>query len=371
MAAMPAQQQQPQPQEDSGRVRQQLLAFLSPDETAHQFFTRVRLEHARTGLRWIDERLTLRPGVVVEVAGPTASGKTELLVQAAVHSLLLPLIAPERANQVVYLDLDGKFDPVRLVQVLDLRLGNAVSSGQTAGTALGAAAAVSRDAYNAALDACLSRFHLIKAHSSYELLLGLARLDGLLTRLGPSPGCSVLLLDNVGAFYWQDKAYKAWVPHTGHAPQLSAAELALLAPPLTLHRVHEALAAHLRELSRRHRFAVVATKYVTHVAASLDPDLGGTKLVPKEYLPLAWQGLVTHRICTAPASLLGPHLAGAAGGGGLQHNGLQQRQLQQSAAAGEPASAAAFLLQWTAPAVGPLAAAHVTDRALDITTVTF
>lgn len=222
----------------------ELLDFLRPDENLYAFLGRIKREQVRTGLPWIDSLVTLRPGHVLEISGPAGSAKTELLIHLALHTLL----AHDARKHVVLLDLDGKFDPLRLISVLDARLGGALRSSQ--GPQL-------------ARDACLARFHLLRAHSSHDFLAALCRLDALLQALQPAGGCSLVLVDNIGAFYWQDRASRAWAQTAGPAP--SAADMALLAPPMTLQKVTEAVAGRLAALAALHRFVVVATKHVTQV----------------------------------------------------------------------------------------------------------
>lgn len=150
-----------------------ITAILQFHETGAQFFKRIQQERVLTGFPIIDNNLCLRPGVVLEVAGPSGSGKTELLLSLALHVLLSPytdpnawlvphakntststqsmplqqqpvisnvlcnpavdlqdqperetsfsvaasIMRPPNCGSVVILDLDGKFDGVRLMQV--------------------------------------------------------------------------------------------------------------------------------------------------------------------------------------------------------------------------------------------------------------
>ncbi|GIL49911.1 hypothetical protein Vafri_6219 [Volvox africanus] len=155
-----------------------IAANLTFNETGAQFFKRVQQERVLTGFPIIDNNLSLRPGVVLEVVGPPGSGKTELLLSIALHVLLSPyadpnawLAAPNQQPQkqsqppkrsdsqhlrptegapsegsarhhqqgpqpssttttstggsVVIFDLDGKFDGVRLMQVLEPQVHSA------------------------------------------------------------------------------------------------------------------------------------------------------------------------------------------------------------------------------------------------------
>lgn len=58
-----------------------LLKWVTPDETAAEFLFRQRREAVVTGLPFIDSHVKLRPGHVLEIVGPTSSGKTEILIE--------------------------------------------------------------------------------------------------------------------------------------------------------------------------------------------------------------------------------------------------------------------------------------------------
>jgi RecA/RadA recombinase len=62
-------------------VPARLLEFITPDETAAEFFRRQGQEAVATGLSFIDAHLKLRPGQILELAGPAGSAKSELLIQ--------------------------------------------------------------------------------------------------------------------------------------------------------------------------------------------------------------------------------------------------------------------------------------------------
>ena len=59
------------------------VAFLGPDETAYDLFARVVIDPVRTGVPFLDQAVFLRPGHVVEVAGPSGCAKSEVLVQVS------------------------------------------------------------------------------------------------------------------------------------------------------------------------------------------------------------------------------------------------------------------------------------------------
>ena len=58
-----------------------LLRNIEPDETAAAFLRRSAVEVVRTGLAVVDSHAALRPGRALEIAGPTGSAKTDILIQ--------------------------------------------------------------------------------------------------------------------------------------------------------------------------------------------------------------------------------------------------------------------------------------------------
>lgn len=71
--------------------RAQLLRFATPDETAAEFFARQVSEAVPTGVAPIDAHVKLRPGQVLELAGPTGTGKSELLAEVRPRCFAPPL----------------------------------------------------------------------------------------------------------------------------------------------------------------------------------------------------------------------------------------------------------------------------------------
>lgn len=119
-------------------------------------------------------------------------------------------------------------------------------------------------------------------------------------RLPPPQGkCSLLLIDNIGAFSWQDRASRPPIasnpqppnptsPSAPPGPLFPHSSPCSEGPPLTLQKVHAAASELLQLLAMRLRLAVVATKS----AAVNWQEGGGTevgRLVQREYLPPVWQ----------------------------------------------------------------------------------
>ncbi|RLN04356.1 hypothetical protein C2845_PM13G14620 [Panicum miliaceum] len=101
-------------------------AWLAVDETAATFISRSLSSRPQIILPPPLHRAPLRPGNVVEIAGPSNSGKSHLLLMAAVQCILPKewegIYIGGLGKSVMYLDLDCRFDVLRLVQILRKRI---------------------------------------------------------------------------------------------------------------------------------------------------------------------------------------------------------------------------------------------------------
>ena len=282
-----------------------------------------------TGIPFVDAHGALRPGQLLEVCGVGGSGKTEILMQAAVHA-----VTPRRRGGVAFngceasvllIDLDGKFDTLRLIKILTGKIRDTVdeASARAYGGTHSADASTSStfpgfhpgsqtqrrddvppverryahpyghdegppprsDADRAALRdriyvECMGRFQTIRCHCSLDFLKALAVAErvfqererkakeadvtsnstppedsstygGVGVKHGDTHARRLLLIDNVAAFYWLDRASRR---------EQGA--------PLSLRSVHHASAARLQELSRRCRAPIIVTKATTSSAES-------------------------------------------------------------------------------------------------------
>uniref|UniRef100_A0A8C6TXF6 RecA family profile 1 domain-containing protein n=1 Tax=Neogobius melanostomus TaxID=47308 RepID=A0A8C6TXF6_9GOBI len=156
-------------------------------ETGAQLFARLE---ARRCLKDLEPRLFPEDGgpdngEVVEICGPEGTGKTELLYHL-LSRCLLPRGAGGLEVGVVFVDTDYSLDLLRLVSIMDHRLGAAPSGGD-----------------EALLRSCLSRLLVVHCASSSQLLLTLHFLE---TSFASRPALSLLLIDSISAFYWLDRA---------------------------------------------------------------------------------------------------------------------------------------------------------------------
>ena len=236
-----------------------------------------------TGIPFVDAHGALRPGQLLEVCGVGGSGKTEILMQAAVHA-----VTPRRRGGVAFngceasvllIDLDGKFDTLRLIKILTGKIRDTVdeASARAYGGTHSAYASTSTfpgfhpgsqtqlrddvppvelryahpyghyvgppprsDADRAALRdriyvECMGRFQTIRCHCSLDFLKALAVAErvfqererkakeadvtsnstppedsstygGGVNKHGDQHARRLLLIDNVAAFYWLDRA---------------------------------------------------------------------------------------------------------------------------------------------------------------------
>ncbi|GIL49913.1 hypothetical protein Vafri_6219 [Volvox africanus] len=144
-------------------------------------------------------------------------------------------------------------------------------------------------------------------------------------------------MDNVGAHYWRDRAAKDLSPETtstttskgGGGPYPSPYHHHHHQPhqqphqplALSLFEMHAAIAARLSYVSRRHRLPVVASKTAAVTAKGLPEGGGGggglevaagglmegeVQLQQREFMPITWQNVVTHRLLLYPRGAVVP-----------------------------------------------------------------
>jgi len=422
-----------------------------------------------TGIPFVDAHGALRPGQLLEVCGVGGSGKTEILMQAAVHAVM-----PRKRGGVAFggceasvllIDLDGKFDTLRLIKILTAKIRETVDDASA--RAHGASASSTNadhhrrqhgashhhhpfpgfhpsssqrerrlddargwdhpyghdegpppwsDADRSALRdrvyaECMGRFQTLRCHCSLDFLKSLAVAERVFAEreraareneLTPTPtppedttlpggrgvasGAAasgagsiaggrrrLLLIDNVAAFYWLDRASRA-----EHGA------------PLSLRAVHHASAARLMELSRRCRAPIIVTKATTssesssagagdraHQSGFAQRDssrgfAGGRARPPAErarehrdFLPQQWTSAVTQRLVldverTVPGSVSGMGGDAVGGGGG----GGGRRPVPSSRFEGAGGYGVAFAARWELPRGRPGARYVVGDRGI-------
>ena len=278
--------------------------------------SRVLTDPVLTGIPFVDAHGAMRAGQLVEVCGVGGSGKTEILMQAAVNCALPRERDGVRfggcESSVLLLDLDGKFDTLRLLKILTARVEAALARETREHRAADDALVRLSDAV---YRESVGRFQMVRCHNSLDFLKALAVVDKIFERrealaatraAAPedarvprdaeketmkstaAPPRRLLLVDNVAAFYWLDRASRR--DHDA---------------PLSLHNVHHASALALMEISRRCRAPVVATKAVAATKATsasdrLADDRAADDRAHKDFLPPKWTSAVTQRLVLEP-----------------------------------------------------------------------
>jgi len=273
-------------------------------------FARAKIEPLSSGLSFLDQHKSLKHSQVIEACGLGGSGKTELLIQTAVGAILpktlhdIPFNGSEKG--CILIDLDGKFDTLRFLEVLQARIKETLQIYHREGRAGAAAKEEQQQPENeitreSIFDDChnvsLSRFRLIRCYSSIDLLKCLTIMEKD-EKFMQFPSLSehhvensnrnnnsknnnnnnnnttpvrLVLVDNVAAFYWIDRASR----RDKNAP-------------FNLQNVHFSVGQKMLTVARKRRVTFLCTKTTT----KLDP-IGSRH---KDFLPLPWSKCVTQRL---------------------------------------------------------------------------
>ena len=284
--------------------------------TAASLLSRTLTDPVLTGIPFVDAHGAMRAGQLVEVCGVGGSGKTEILMQAAVNCALPREREGVRfggcESSVLLLDLDGKFDTLRLLKILTARVEAALARETARREASDRQTSALARLSDAVYRESVGRFQMVRCHNSLDFLKALAVVDKIFeqreargARADSSPDATaapprrLLLVDNVAAFYWLDRASRR--EHDA---------------PLSLRNVHHASAGALMEISRRCRAPVVATKAVAATSHALSRDAGDAAdaadadaaarvarrpdATHKDFLPPTWTSSVTQRLVLEP-----------------------------------------------------------------------
>ncbi|KAK1436713.1 hypothetical protein QVD17_02495 [Tagetes erecta] len=272
-------------------------AWLNGDETAKQMLSRVLKERLLLHLPHPLHRVPIGVNNILEITGPSTSAKTEILLQVAVNCILPKIRNGVQygglEHSVLFLDLDCRFDIYRLSQSLRLKITEANRLHKAKYSHMGAN--VSDHISNNQLeydekdvfDECMRRFLYTRCYDSFEFLSVLKVLSNKLT----SNGVNVLMIDNIGAFYSIDRGFSS-LPQGNNINRKN----------IGLQSVLETVVQEIKKLLVLHSMIVLATKTVTNqVKRSYSSRVsGGLKSTYREYMPLAWQSIVTHRITVRP-----------------------------------------------------------------------
>ncbi|XP_030526590.1 DNA repair protein XRCC2 homolog isoform X1 [Rhodamnia argentea] len=270
-------------------------SWINGDESAKRMLDRVLTSRPSFSLPPPLHRIPLRVANVVEIAGPSPSAKTQILTQTAV-SCVLPKVwngvhYGGLGRPVLYIDLDCRFDVLRLVEMLRHRIVQVNGCSSTAGN-------------EEILKLSMRQFSYIRCYDSFELLATLKTLHHRLQKEKESNGIGghLLMIDSIGAFHWVDRA-STTLPLGGKNRKC-----------LSLQNVLEIVVEDLRKLLLIHPMLVIVTKTAIvgttgnevkrnfkRWPSSGTPDTSSElerlqKPYFREYMPSIWQSFVTHRI---------------------------------------------------------------------------
>ncbi|XP_059594755.1 DNA repair protein XRCC2 homolog isoform X3 [Vitis vinifera] len=233
--------------------------WICTDESAKEMLSRVSAERSLMLLPPL-HRVPLRLGNVVEIAGPSPSAKTQILIQAAVYCIL-----PKEwrgvhygglEHLVMFIDLDCRFDILCLSQSLKHRLMETSGSGNKVNweqndDPWGSGTEEPNIGYDEELfAACMRRFLYIRCYDSFEFLATLKTLRYRLQRARETHGVTAhfLMIDSIGAFYWVDRASTSLHLESNSRKRLS------------LQSISETVVEEIRKLLLVHPMLVLATK---------------------------------------------------------------------------------------------------------------
>ncbi|KAI3701756.1 hypothetical protein L6452_27076 [Arctium lappa] len=278
--------------------------WINGDESAKQMLGRVLKERPLLLLPHPLHRIPLGVSNIVEIVGPSPSAKTEILLQVAVSCIL-----PKSWNgvqygglehSVLFLDLDCRLDIFRLSQSLKLRITEANRLHKITKKQKGVAVSNAITEHQCEYDdmdlftECMKRFSYTRCYDSFEFLAALKVLHHKLEkeRNTDGSGVHVLMIDNIGAFYWINRGFSSlpqWNPNRKN---------------LSLQSVFETVVPEIKKLLLLHPMLVLATKMVTYQvkssysswASGVASEVNIGKGTYREYMPSIWQSFVTRRI---------------------------------------------------------------------------
>ncbi|TVU36375.1 hypothetical protein EJB05_18307 [Eragrostis curvula] len=225
-------------------------AWVAVDETAAAFLSRSLATRPPIILPPPLHRAPLRPGNVVEIAGPSNSGKSNLLLTSAVQCILPKewegIYFGGLGKAVMFFDLDCRFDVLRLAQMLRSRIAEGRSSAHPRNEELGKDG--TKDSFNCSFEDtlfsdCMQRFLYTVESQLWSGVLGAS--------------VYFLMIDSIGAFYWMDR---------GSQPA--------------------------RESKGASSLYMLEDSTVMRYSRQEDER----NLASREYMPPLWQSFVTHRI---------------------------------------------------------------------------
>ncbi|XP_062207599.1 DNA repair protein XRCC2 homolog isoform X3 [Phragmites australis] len=284
-------------------------AWLAVDETAGAFLSRSLSTRPPIILPPPLHRAPLRPGNVVEIAGPSNSGKSHLLLMAAAQCILPKewegIYFGGLGKAVMYLDLDCRFDVLRLAQILRNRIAEGCSSACPRNGEPGKDS--STDKFHCSFEStlfsdCMQRFLYVRCYSSPEFIAALKSVQSQLRSEVLGAGIYFLMIDSIGAFYWIDRDSQPVRENKGKSLQ-SITETVVQ----EIHKVLQLQPALVlvtkspiygEGTTAANDFNRVSSKYMLEDSTVLrySRQEEQRNLSCRDYMPSIWQSFVTHRI---------------------------------------------------------------------------
>ncbi|CAL4960239.1 unnamed protein product [Urochloa decumbens] len=282
-------------------------AWLAVDETAAAFISRSLDSRPPITLPPPLHRAPLRPGNVVEIAGPSNSGKSHLLLMAAVQCILPKeldgIYFGGLGKSVMYLDLDCRFDVLRLAQILRNRIAEGSAHLRNGDLEKDGTKDEFQCSFeNTLFSDCMRRFLYVRCYNSSEFTAALKTVQSQSRSEVLGVSIYFVMIDSIGAFYWIDRASQSVRESKGKS----------------LQSVTETVVHEIRKFLQLQPALVLVTKapvYAEGTTTANDFNRGSSKYVPedstvlryprqeeertlsyREYMPSIWQSFVTHRI---------------------------------------------------------------------------
>ncbi|XP_058001664.1 DNA repair protein XRCC2 homolog isoform X1 [Hevea brasiliensis] len=169
----------------------EVRGWIDGDESGREMLSRLLTERPYLHIPPF-QKFPLRVGNVVELVGPSPCAKTHILMQAAIDCIL-PKHYGGLGHLVLFIDLDCRFDILRLSQMLRNRIFQA-NKNQSNDEEL--------------FVECMRRFLYIRCYDTLEFLATLKTLHYQLQKERQAQGIGVnfLMIDSIGAFHWVDRA---------------------------------------------------------------------------------------------------------------------------------------------------------------------
>ncbi|XP_073387721.1 DNA repair protein XRCC2 homolog isoform X2 [Physcomitrium patens] len=239
---------------------------------------------------------------VVEVAGASGSAKSEFLLQAAVKCLLPKQGYDGWDGGVLWFDLDGHFDVLRLVRLLQAHIHQEARRRYEEGNE----EEDEMEDGEQVLETCMERFFYTRCYSSLEFISALkSSRNHLLRAQTCGKGFRILVIDSIAAFYWLDRS----APFKGGAgnPSLSLQgamqavvrelkELRKLSQPTGLLVMASKCNIYSSNFSDTNDWASGLRKDNRQVDSAHEKDSRRSGLQQREFMPAVWQEFITHRL---------------------------------------------------------------------------